>query len=116
MTETPTVTPTLIRRVGEGRPPELVGLDDAQEEGRALLVFVDPEAAEAFRDEAGCYSEDEGFRVGGVDLEGLKAIVWAFKYERVALRGPVLEGDLPEAISFFDAEDFVSFLEDGPEA
>jgi len=92
-----------------------MGLDDTQE-GRALLVFADPEAAEAFGDETDAYPEDEGFRVGAVDLQGLEAILWGFKYERVALRGLELEGDPPEYLSFFDAEDFVRLLEKGLEA
>jgi hypothetical protein len=112
MTQTPTVAPTLIRRVGEGRRPELVGLDHAQE-GRTLLVFANPDAAEDFRGETGVYSQDEGFSVAAVDLEGLRVILWDFGYELVALRGLNLEGDPPEQLSVFDAEVFVRLLEEG---
>ena len=111
---TPTVTPTLIRRVGEGRSPELAGLDDGRGgAGRTLLVFADPQAAEDFRSESGAYPDDEGFGVGAVDLDGLKAILWGFGYERVAVRGPILEEDTPDHLSFFDAQEVVRLLEEG---
>ena len=60
--------------------------------------------------ESGRYPEEEGYSLGPVSPEGLTAIIWGFGYERVAVRGPMLEGDGPETVSFFDAAEFVGIF------
>ena len=96
------ITPTLIFRVSSGRI-ELV--DVLVDEEVALLVFADPEQAEAFRRETGCYPGSEGFKVRAVDPEGLRSITEAASFGHVALRGP--EAD---TLRLFDAGTFGEIL------
>jgi hypothetical protein len=109
MQDTIQVTPTLIRRVLPGKieiagvPSEAAGAGEA---GRALLVFLNEEQAEAFRRETGCFPASEGFIAQATNLEGLKAIQLVWKFPRVALRGPE-----PDAVSYYDADDFMAMLE-----
>ena len=100
------VTPTLIRRL-RGRKAEIATVPAGVPEGseRGLLVFMNVGQAEAFRRETGSFPASEGFVVGATDLEGLQAILWAWDLKRVSLRGPE-----PDAVSEFDAGEFVAML------
>jgi hypothetical protein len=110
MQDTIQVTPTLIRRVLPGKieiadvPSEAAGTEERSE--RALLVFPNEEQAEAFRRETGCFRASEGFVAQATNLAGLKAIQLAWKFPRVALRGPE-----PDTVSEYDADDFMAMLE-----
>jgi hypothetical protein len=101
------ITPTLIRR-GRGEHIELLTVPAGEPEGseRALLVFMNEDQAEAFRAETGTYPASAGFVAEATDLEDLKAMLWAGKLRRVALRGPE-----PEAVSVLDADTFCEMLE-----
>jgi hypothetical protein len=105
MQDTIQVTPTLIRRV---RPDkiELADVPSALGEGRALLVFMNLEQAEAFRSETGCFPASEGFIAQATNLEGLKAIQLVWKFPCVALRGPE-----PDIVSEYEADEFTAMLE-----
>lgn len=107
MTEYISVRPTLIRRQ-RGDRIELATVPATDPEGseRALLVFMDEDQAEAFSAETGRFPASEGFVVGATHLEGPRAILWAWKLQRVALRGPE-----PEAMSELDADTFCEMLE-----
>ena len=105
MQDTIRVTPTLIRRVLPGEI-EIADVSSACVEGRALLVFIDEEQAEAFRLETGCFPASEGYVAQATSLEGLKAIQLVWKFPRVALRGPE-----PGAVSEYEADDFMTMLE-----
>ncbi len=67
---------------------------------------MDEDQAEAFRAETGRFPASEGFTVDATDLEDLKAILWAWKLKRIALRGPE-----PETVSELDADTFCAMLE-----
>ena len=76
-------------------------------EGRALLVFMNEEQAEAFRRDTGSFPASEGFIVQATGLEVLKAIQLVWKFPRVALRGPE-----PGAVTEYDADEFIAMLEE----
>jgi hypothetical protein len=105
MQDTIQVTPTLIRRVLPDRI-EIADVPSAVAEGRALLVFLNEEQAEAFRRETGSFPSSEGFIAQATNLEGLKAIQLVWKFERVAMRGPE-----PDVVSEYDADEFMAMLE-----
>jgi hypothetical protein len=107
MQDTIRVTPTLIRRLLPGKI-EIADVPSgvAGAEGRALLVFINEEQAEAFRRKTGCFPASEGFIAQVTNLEGLKAIRYAWKFQRVALRGPE-----PDTVSEYAADDFMTMLE-----
>ena len=96
------ITPTLIFRVASGRIEIVDVLVDGE---RALLVFMNPEQAETFRRETGCYPESEGFKVSAVHPGGVQSIAEAASLAHVALRGP--ESD---AVNIFDAVTFGEIL------
>lgn len=108
MQDTIEVTPTLIRRVLPDKI-EIADVPSARAEGRALLVFMNEEQAEAFRRETGRFPASEGFIAQATSLEGLKAIQLVWKFARVALRGPE-----PEAVSEYSADEFIAMLEEFP--
>jgi hypothetical protein len=101
------LTPTINRRVSHAeRKLQVVSVPYEETDGRALLVFMNPEEAEAFRTQTGSYPASEGFEVGAIDVEGLKAILAVWGFEHVALWGPE-----PDTVSYFGADDFASMLE-----
>jgi hypothetical protein len=109
MRDTIKVTPTLIRRIRAAEDRiEMASVPTKDGEGRALLVFMNEAQAEAFRSETGAYPASEGFVAQATFLDGLRAILDAWKYTRVALRGPE-----PEAVREFDADEFIAMLELG---
>ncbi len=113
MHDTMQVTPALIRRyqaLPDGRI-EMVSVPAQRGAGRALLLFMDEEQAETFRAETGTYPAEEGFIVEATSLEGLRAIVDAWSFERIAMRGPE-----PDAVSEFDAQMFIGMLAESKEA
>jgi hypothetical protein len=105
MQETIQVTPTLIRRVLPDKI-EIADVASSVAEGRALLVFLNEEQAEAFRRDTGRFPASEGFVAQATNLEGLKAIQLVWKFERVVLRGPE-----PDTVSEYDADEFMAMLE-----
>ena len=107
MTEYFYVTPTIIKRIDLGeRKLTVVDLPDQETGERALLVFMNPEQAETFRADTARCPASEGFEVGNVSRDGLKAICEVWGYKRVALRGPE-----PEAVSVLGTEEFIGMLE-----
>ncbi len=111
MEDTIYLTPTIVRRVRpceDGRDVALGVLNvPHRETGEPMiLVFMNPEQAEAWRVEDGRYPTSEGFKVVAVDVEGLKAIseVWGFAH--VALWGPE-----PDTVSDFSVDRFLEMLE-----
>ena len=101
------LTPTIIRRVRhEERKLQVVGVPHEESGGEALVVFMNEEQAEAFRADTGSYPASEGFEVGAVDLEDIKAILAVWGFEHVAVWGPE-----PNVVSDFRAGDFVALLE-----
>jgi len=67
---------------------------------------MDEEQAETFRADTGSYPSSDGFEVGAVDVEGLKAILAIWGFDHVALRGPE-----ENVASFLDSGEFVEMLE-----
>ncbi len=106
MQDTFGMTPTLIQRWIAADHPAVVDIP-AEDGGRALLVFTDPERAETFRTETGRFPDSEGFEVEAVDLDGFRTIIDVWGFERVGLWG--LD---PEILSELDAEVFIAILED----
>jgi hypothetical protein len=83
------LTPTIIRRVRrEDRALSVVSVRHEESGGEPLVVFMNEEQAETFRANTGGYPTSEGFEVGTVDVEGLKAILAVWGFPRVALWGP----------------------------
>ena len=101
------LTPTIIRRVRHAEQKlQVVSVPHEESGGEALVVFMNEEQAEAFRADTGSYPASEGFEVGAVDLEGIRAILTVWGFARVALWGPE-----QNVVSDFEAEDFVDMLE-----
>jgi hypothetical protein len=101
------LTPTIIRRVRhEQRKLEVVSVPHEESSGEALLAFMNEEQAEAFRADTGSYPASEGFEVGAVDVEGIKAILAVWVFPRVAVRSPE-----PDVTNFFEAGEFTAMLE-----
>jgi hypothetical protein len=105
MQDTIQVTPALIRRVLPGKI-EIADAPSEGAEGRALLVFINEDQAEAFRRETGRFPASEGFIAQATNLAGLKAIQLVWKFPRVVLCGPE-----PDIVSYFEAGDFMAMLE-----
>ena len=105
------LTPTIIRRVRrdeETHEPvlEVVNVPHEKSGGEALAVFMNPEQAETWRVEHGCYPASEGFDVVAVDEGGLKAISEVWGFECVALWGPE-----PDTVSDIPVDRFLEMLE-----
>ena len=105
------MTPTIVRRVcrdedGRDVALEIVSVPHEGTGGEALVVFMNPEQAEAWRVEHDCYPASEGFKVVNVDVDGLKSIFEVWGFEAVALWGPE-----PDIVSDFGTGEFVAMLE-----
>jgi hypothetical protein len=101
------ITPTLIYRA-EADKLELVELE---RRGKvSLLAFMNPEKAEKFRNETGCYPESEGFGVKATEVDEIRVIVEALGYEHVALLGPE-----PDTVSYLKSADLIGILEEQEE-
>ena len=107
MQDTIYLTPAIIKRVShENKTLSVVSVPHEDSGQQALVVFMNEEQAETFRANTDRYPASEGFEVGTVDLEGLKAILAVWGFEHVALWGPE-----PNVVSAFKAGNFVAMLE-----
>ena len=77
---------------------------------RALLVFASEEAAEDWRRNTGAFPASEGFIAQTADPDGLRAILDAWEFKRVALWG--IPG-LPDTLGELDGGEFIGLLELG---
>jgi hypothetical protein len=104
--ETIYVTPTAIFRAGRGTL-EAATVDG--EKGRALFLFRDEEAAEAYRLATGIYPAEEGFKPVSLEVGALRDVLAEYGCTHVVSPRPLsADSGGPD---FFAAEDFIAMLE-----
>jgi hypothetical protein len=108
--ETIYVTPTAIFRAGRGTLEAAVVEDEGR--GRALFLFRDEEAAEAYRLATGIYPAEEGFKPVSLEVGALRDVLAEYGCTHVVSPTPLTADS--EGPDFFAAEAFVGILEEFP--